>query len=62
MALFSKLVCSSWRIQGLGCLKFLVVRVSGESFLDEGLEYGHLGCAVIANSWELSLWVLLMYA
>ena len=49
MALFLNLVWSSWKIQRLVSLKFLTVRVSRKSFLIEGLEYGHLGCAVIAN-------------
>ena len=62
MALFLKLVWSSWRIRCLVCLKFLVVHVSGKSFLNEGLEYGRLGCAVIAKFSEPSLRFLLMYA
>ena len=40
MALFLKLVCSSWRI--LVLLKFFVACVSGKSFLKKGWEYGHL--------------------
>ena len=43
-------------------LKFLVVRISGKSFLNERLEYGRLGCAVIAKFSEQSLQILLMYA
>ena len=43
-------------------LKFLVVRVCGKSFLNEGMEYGRLGCAVLANFPEPSLQFLLMYA
>ena len=43
MALFLKLVCSSWRIQRLELLKFFVVRIFRKSFLNESLEYGRLG-------------------
>ena len=43
-------------------LKFLVVHVCGKSFLNEDIEYGRLGCAVLANFLEPSLWFLLMYA
>ena len=43
-------------------LKFLIVGNSGKSLLNEGLEYGCLGCAVIAKFLEPSLWLLLMYA
>ena len=43
-------------------LKFLVVRFCGKSFLNEGMEYGRLGCAILANFSELSLRFLLMYA
>ena len=49
MALFLKLVWSSWRIGHLVFLKFFVVRISGKSLLNEGLEYGRLGCAVISK-------------
>ena len=56
MALFLKLICSSWRIRCLAFLKFLIVYVSRKSFLNEGLEYGCLGCAVIAKFLEPSLW------
>ena len=45
MVLFLKIVWSSWRIRRLVFLKFLVVCVSGKSFLNEGMEYGCLGCA-----------------
>ena len=62
MALFLKLVWSSWRIRCLVFLKFLVVPVSGKSFMNEGLECGCLGCAVIAKFSEPSLRFLLMYA
>ena len=47
MALFLKLDWSYWRIRRLLFLKFLVVRVSRKSLLNEGLEYGRLGCAII---------------
>ena len=43
-------------------LDFIVVRVSGKSFLNEGLECGRLGCAFIARLLEPSLQFLLMYA
>ena len=62
MALFLKLVWSSWRIRRLVFLKFFVVRVCGKSFLNECMEYGRLGCGVLANFSEPSLWFLLMYA
>ena len=62
MALFLKFVWSSWRIWRLLFLKFLVVHVCGKSFLNEGMDYGHLGCAVLANFSEPSLRFLLMYA
>ena len=62
MALFLKFVWSSWRIQRLVFLKFLIVRVCRKSFLNEGMEYGHLGCAVLANFLEPSSRFLLMYA
>ena len=62
MALLLKFVWSSWRIWRLVFLKFLVVRVCGKSFLNEGMEYGRLGCAVLANFSEPSLRFSLMYA
>ena len=62
MALFLKLVWSSWRIRPLVCLKFFVVRVCGKSFLNEGMEYGCLGCGVLDNFSEPSLRFFLMYA
>ena len=43
-------------------LKFLVVRVCGKSFLNQVMEYGRLGYAVLANFSEPSLQFLLMYA
>ena len=42
--------------------KFLVVPISGNSFLNESLEYGCLECALIAKFSEPSLWFMLMYA
>ena len=62
MALFLKFVSSFWRIPRLPFLKFLVVRVCGKSFLNEGVEFGSLGCYVLANFLEPSLRFLLMYA
>ena len=62
MAVFLKFVWSSWRIWHLVFLKFLVVRVCGKSFLNEGMECVRLGCAVLANFPEPSLQFLLMYA
>ena len=62
MTLLLKLLWSSWRIWRLVFLKFLVVRVCGKSFLNEGMEYGRLGCAVLANFSESILRFLLMYA
>ena len=62
MALFLKFVWSSWRIRRLVFLKFFVVRVSGKSLLNEGMEYGRLGCGVFPNFSESSLWFLLMGA
>ena len=62
MVLFLKIVWSSWRIRRLVFLKFHVVCVSGKSFLNEGMEYGCLGCAVLDNFSEPSLRFLWMYA
>ena len=61
MALFLKIVWSSWSIQHLVFLTFLLVRVCGNSFLNEGMEYDLLGCAVISKFWEPSLQFLLLY-
>ena len=61
MALFLKLVCSSWRIQRLVLLRFFLVSVSRKSFLKKIFEYGRLGRAAIAKFLELSLRVVLMY-
>ena len=60
MALFLKFVWSSWRIWHLVFLKFLVVCACGKSFLNEGIEYGGLGCAVLTNFSEPSLRFLLI--
>ena len=62
MALFLKLSWSSWRVQCFLFLKFLIVRISGKSFLNEGFKYGRLGCAFITKFLEPSLQFLLMYA
>ena len=62
MALFLKFVSSSWRIRRLVFLKFFVVRISGKSLLNEGMEYDRLGCGVLPNFLEPSLWFLLMCA
>ena len=61
MALFLKLVWSSWRIWRLVFLNFLVVCICGKSFLNDDMKYGHLGCAVLAAFSEASLQFLLMY-
>ena len=48
MAFLLKFDCNSWRMRRLVLLKFLVVRISGNSVLNEDLEYGRLsGAAVI---------------
>ena len=62
MALFLNFVWSSWRIQRLVFLKFLVVRTCGKSFLNEAMEYGRLGCTVLVNFSKTSLQFLSMYA
>ena len=62
MALFLKFVWSSWRIRRLVFPKFFVVRISGKSPVNEGMEYGRLGCGVLPNFLEPSLWFLLMCA
>ena len=62
MAFLSKFNCSSWRMQRLVLLKFLVVRISGNSFLNDGLEYGRLSGAVVICLLDPSLRVVLMYA
>ena len=61
MALFLKLVCSSWSIRHMVLLKFLVVRISRKSFLNEGLKYGRLSHVFIAKFSEPSLPVVLIY-
>ena len=45
MAFLSKVDCSSWRMRRLVLLKLLVMRVAGNSFLNDGLEYGCLSGA-----------------
>ena len=60
IALFLKLIWSSWRIKYLLFLNFLIVRVSGKSFFNDSLEYGPLGCAIILKFSEPTLWFLLM--
>ena len=62
VAFILKFVWSSWRIWRLVFLKFLVVHVCEKNFLNEGMEYGRLGCAVLANFSEPSLQFLLMSA
>ena len=62
MALFLNFVWSSWRIQRLVFLKFLVVRTCGKSFLNEAMEYGRWGCTVLVNFSKTSLQFLSMYA
>ena len=43
-------------------LKFDVARVCENSFFNEGMEYGRLGCSVLAKFSEPSLRFLLMHA
>ena len=62
MTLLLKFVWSSRRIWRLVFLKFLVVRVCGKSFLNDGMKYGCLDYAVLANFSEPSLRFLLVYA
>ena len=62
MAFLLKFNCSSWRMQGLVLPKFLVVHISRNSFLNDGLEYGHLSGAAVVYLLDLSLRVVLMYA
>ena len=62
MAFLSKFSCSSWRMRRLVLLKFLVVRISGNSFLNDGLEYGHLSGAVVISLLDPSLRVVFMCA
>ena len=57
MALLLKFVWSSYRIWHLVFLEFLVVRVCGKSFLNEGMEYSRLGCAVLASFSETVIMV-----
>ena len=62
MAFHSKFDCSSWKMRRLVLLKFLVVRISGNSFLNDGLEYGRLSGAAVICLLDPSLRVVLMYA
>ena len=62
MALFLRFVCSSWKTRRLVLLKFFVVRISGKSFLNEGVEYGHLGDSINNEFLESSVWVALKCA
>ena len=62
MALFLKLVCSFWRTRHLVLLKFFVVRISGKSFLNEGLACGRLGDSTNDEFLESSVRVMFMYA
>ena len=62
MAFFSKFNCSSWRMRRLVLLKFLVVQISRNSFLNDGLEYGRLSGATVVSLLDPSLWVVSMYA
>ena len=62
MAFLSKFNCSSWRMQRLVLLKFLVVRTSGNSFLNDGLEYVRLSGAIVICLLDPSLRVVLMCA
>ena len=62
MAFLSKFNCNSWRMRRLVLLKFLVVRISGNSFLNDGLEYGRLSGAVVICLLDPSLRVVLMCA
>ena len=43
-------------------LKFLVVCISWNGFLNDGLKCGHLNGATDVDLLEPSLWVVLMYA
>ena len=47
IALFLKLVWSSWSIQRWFFPRFLVWHISRKSFLNEGLEYGSVCCVVM---------------
>ena len=62
MAFFSKFNCKSSRMRRLVLLKFLVVRISGNSLLNDGLEYGCLSGATVICLFEPSLWLVSMYA
>ena len=60
MAFLWKFDCSSYRMRRLVFLKFLVVCISGNSFLNEGLEYGLLSGATIVFLLDQSLWIVPM--
>ena len=60
MAFLWKFDCSSYRMRHLVFLKFLVVCISGNSFLNEGLEYGRLSGATIVFLLDQSLWIVPM--
>ena len=62
MAFLSKFNCSSWRMRRLAFLKFLVVCISGNSFLNDGLGYGRLSGGVVICLLDPSLQIVLMYA
>ena len=62
MAFLLKFDCSSWKLRRLVLLKFLVVRISKNSVLNEGLEYGRLSGAAIICLLDPSLQVVLVYA
>ena len=62
MAFAWKVNCSSWMMRHLVLLKFLVVRISGKSFLNNGLEYGRLSGAAVICLLDPSLQVVLMCA
>ena len=62
MAFPWKFNCSNWRMGRLVLLKFFVARISGNSFLKDGLEYCCLSGAVVICLLDPSLRVVLMYA
>ena len=55
MVFLSKFYCSSWKIRHLVLLRFLVACDSGNSFLDNDLQYGRLSGATILGLLESSL-------
>ena len=62
MAFLLKFDCSSWRMRRLVLLKLLVVHISGNSVLNEGLEYGRLNSVAVICLLDSSLRVELVYA